>query len=74
MKTLQTMRGRLSSVALINILVLGFVLIESRTSEIQLRRNSPALQISNYFTPEALTPAVSGWTLCACIQGGSHQA
>ena len=74
MKTLQTMRGRLSSFALINILVFGFVLIESRTSEIQLRRNSPALQISKYFTPESLTPVVPGWTLCACIQGGAQQA
>ena len=74
MKTLQTMRGRLSLFAFINILVFGFDLIESRSSEIQLRRDNPALQISKYVTPEILTPDVSGRTLSACIQVWSRQA
>jgi hypothetical protein len=74
MKTLQTMRGRLAQIVLFNTLLFGLILIEGRTGEIRVLRNSPALQISNYFTAETLTPAVSGWTLCACIQRGSRQA
>ena len=74
MKTLQTMRGRLSLFALINILVFGAVSIENRISDSKPRRTSPALQISNYFTPETRTPPVSDWTLCACTQFGLLRA
>ncbi len=74
MKTPQSMRGWLSSFAFFNFLVFGFILIESKSSDIPGRRNTPALQISTYFTPETLTPAVSDSTLCACLQDWPRQA
>jgi hypothetical protein len=74
MKKLQTMRGWLTSFAFINFLVFGFILIETKSSDIPGRRNTPALQISTYFKPETLTPAVSDSMLCACTQRRSPQA
>ena len=74
MKTLQSMRDWFPSFALINVLVFGFMLIETKFSDTQFRRDIPALQISTYFTPETLTPALSDWTLCACMQSWSEQA
>jgi hypothetical protein len=74
MKKLQTMRGWLSSFAFINFLVFGFMLIENKSFDTQVQRDIPALQISTYFTPETLTPALSDWTLCACMQSWSEQA
>ena len=74
MNTLQTMRGRLSLFALTTMSALVLVSIDGKATENQVLSNRPALQISKYFTPETQTPAGTGWTLCACIQGGLRQA
>ena len=74
MKTLQTERGRLALTVLFNMLVVGLISITDKTVETKFLRNSASVQISQYFFPETPTPAGSGPTLCACIQGVSRQA
>ena len=87
MKTLQTMRGRFSSV--VNVFVLGMLLIgfsgrvngniyfeanRSHNSDAQVLHTTLALKISKYFIPEISTPKAPDETRCACIQGRSRQA
>jgi hypothetical protein len=67
MKTLQTLRGRLTTFALINVPLFGFLLLESQVFEFQVRHKIPMLQISKYTAPETGKPAKVDPTLCACI-------